>query len=105
MRSSTIAGFALCTAVILVAYAQARDQGGGARTDTSATTTEKPPPFDKGPVKIALVQYSGAGDYFELWTKGATEQADAIGFTMQAYGAQADDAKQAADMKSAIASH
>ena len=67
MRSITIAGFGLCTAVILVAYSQGRDrdQRGGARTDTSATTAEKPPPFDKGPVKIALVQYSGAGDYFE----------------------------------------
>jgi simple sugar transport system substrate-binding protein len=104
MRSSTIAAFGLCTAVILVAYAQARDQGGGARTDTSATTTEKPPPFDKGPVKIALVQYSGAGDYFELWTKGATEQVDAVGFSMQRYDAKADDARQAADMKTAIAS-
>ena len=106
MRSNTIAAFGLCTAVILVAYAQGRDrdQGGGARTDTSATTAEKPPPFDKGPVKIALVQYSGAGDYFELWTKGATEQVDAVGFSMQRYDAEADDARQAADMKTAIAS-
>jgi len=104
MRSITIAGFGLCTAVIFVAYAQARDQRGGARTDTSAKTAEKPPPFDKGPVKIALVQYSGAGDYFELWTKGAAEQVDAIGFSMQRYDANADDARQAADMKTAIAS-
>lgn len=104
MRSSTIVGFGLCTAVILVAYSQARDQRSGARTDRSATTTEKPPPFDKGPVKIALVQYSGAGDYFELWTKGATEQVEAVGFSMQRYDAKADDARQAADMKTAIAS-
>jgi simple sugar transport system substrate-binding protein len=55
-------------------------------------------------VKIALVQYSGAGDYFQLWTDGAQKQADAIGFTMQHYDAQAQDAKQAADMKTAIAS-
>ena len=49
-------------------------------------------PFDKGPVKIALVQYSGAGDYFEQWTKGARQQADSIGFEMQLHDAQADDA-------------
>ena len=70
----------------------------------SAEAASKPPPFDKGPVKIALVQYSGAGDYFQLWTEGARKQADAIGFNIQHYDAQAQDARQAADMKTAIAS-
>jgi simple sugar transport system substrate-binding protein len=55
-------------------------------------------------VKIALVQYSGAGDYFAQWTKGAQQQADTIGFTMQRYDARADDARQASDMESAIES-
>jgi simple sugar transport system substrate-binding protein len=55
-------------------------------------------------VKLALVQYSGAGDYFQQWTKGAQQQADAVGFTMQHFDAEAKDAKQAADMKAAIAS-
>jgi len=107
MRITTISGVGLCTA-FLVACSQNHDaeKHGAARaaSDTTAVA-KKPAPFDKGPVKIALVQYSGAGDYFQLWTKGAQKQADAIGFTMQAYDAQADDAKQAADMKSAIASH
>ena len=106
MRSNTIAGVGLCAALLLVACSQGRDhdQQSAAGTDTSATAAQKPPPFDKGPVKIALVQYSGAGDYFELWTKGATAQADAVGFSMQRYDAQADDARQAADMKTAIGS-
>lgn len=47
---------------------------------------------------IALVQYSGAGDHFEQWAKGAQQQADAVGFTLQLHDAQADDAGQAADM-------
>jgi simple sugar transport system substrate-binding protein len=64
----------------------------------------KPAPFDKGPVKIALVQYSGAGDYFQLWTEGARKQADAAGLSMQHYDAEAQDARQAADMKTAIGS-
>ena len=81
-----------------------RDQPSADRTAAGATAAEKPAPFDKGPVKIALVQYSGAGDYFQQWTKGARQQADAVGFTMQHYDAQADDAKQAADMKTAIGS-
>jgi simple sugar transport system substrate-binding protein len=99
-------GFGLCTALLFIACSPARDrdQPSAARSDSGARTAGKPAPFDKGPVKIALVQYSGAGDYFEQWTKGAQQQADAVGFTMQRYDARADDARQAADMKSAIAS-
>jgi simple sugar transport system substrate-binding protein len=106
MRSNKIAGFGVCTALLFIACSQNRDrdQQGAARTDAGATAAEKPAPFDKGPVKIALVQYSGAGDYFEQWTKGAQQQADAVGFTMQRYDALADDARQAADMKTAIES-
>lgn len=64
----------------------------------------KPAPFDKGPVKIAIVQNSGAGDYFQQWTNGAKQQAAAIGFEVQVYDAQADNAKQATDMETAIGS-
>ena len=96
----------LCTALLLIACSPTsdRDQQTANPPADGATAAEKPAPFDKGPVKIALVQYSGAGDYFQQWTKGAREQADAVGFDMQASDAQADDAKQAADMKATIAS-
>ena len=106
MRSTRIPGIALCTALLLVACSQGGEGDGqnAARSATGDTAAGKPAPFDKGPVKIALVQYSGAGDYFQQWTKGAGQQADAVGFSMQHYDAQADDAKQAADMKTAIAS-
>jgi simple sugar transport system substrate-binding protein len=90
MRSQTIPDIGLCTAFLLVACSQNRDrdQHTAARTDASDSVAERPAPFDKGPVKIALVQYSGAGDYFELWTKGAQQQADAVGFTMQRHDAR-----------------
>ncbi|HET6797439.1 MAG TPA: substrate-binding domain-containing protein, partial [Gemmatimonadales bacterium] len=106
MRSNTISGLGRWTALLVIACSPNRDHDrpDAARTDAGATPAEKPAPFDKGLVKIALIQYSGAGDYFEQWTKGAQQQADAIGFTMQRYDARADDAKQVADMKSAIAS-
>ena len=71
------------------------DQPGSAR---------KPAPFDAGPVSIALVQNSGAGDYFEQWTDGARQQADAAGLRMQLYDAKADPARQASHMKAAIES-
>ncbi|HKU60086.1 MAG TPA: substrate-binding domain-containing protein [Gemmatimonadales bacterium] len=106
MRIDTAPALGLCTALLLLGCSH---EGGRERptADTTAGATPaavKPAPFDKGPVKIALVQYSGAGDYFTLWTEGAKKQADAIGFTMQHYDAKADDAKQAADMKAAIGS-
>jgi simple sugar transport system substrate-binding protein len=106
MRSNTIPAFGLCTTLLCLACSQDGDRGqqSAARTEAGAPAAEKPPPFDKGPVKIALVQYSGAGDYFEQWTRGARQQADTIGFTMQLYDARADDARQAADMKAAIES-
>lgn len=63
-----------------------------------------PAPFDAGPVKVALVQNSGAGDYFQQWTNGAQQQAATIGMELQVYDAQADNAKQATDMETAIGS-
>lgn len=70
---------------------------------TTVAGAAKPAPFD-GTVKIAVVQNSGAGDYFQQWTNGAKQQADAIGIEYTWYDAQADNAKQASDMETAIGS-
>ena len=67
-----------------------------------ASTAAKPAPFDKGPVKIAMVRQSGAGDYFQQWGGGSVKQATALGFDMQVYDAQADNALQATQMQTAI---
>src|SRR5688500_918566 len=107
MKSYAISGVGLA-ALAIAACSQDREPirpaGAPPLPAAGAPAPKKPAPFDKGPVKIALVQYSGAGDYFELWTKGAQQQADAIGFEIQRYDAKADDAQQVADMKAAIAS-
>jgi simple sugar transport system substrate-binding protein len=68
----------------------------------AASTATKPAPFDKGNVKIAMVRQSGAGDYFQQWGGGSVKQAAAIGFDMQVYDAQADNALQATQMQTAI---
>ena len=106
MSTIPLSGLRTATALLLL-LACSKDRG-AATPDTAraaaSDATAKPAPFDKGPVKIALVQYSGAGDYFQLWTEGARKQADAIGFSLQRYDAQAQDAKQAADLKTAIGS-
>jgi simple sugar transport system substrate-binding protein len=105
MRITVVTGSGWSTALLLLACSQGREpQQGAADTGASATTAEKPAPFDEGPVEIALVQYSGAGDYFQQWTRGAQRQAEAVGFSMEHYDAEADDTRQAADMKAAIES-
>jgi len=78
-------------------------------TETGAAQTTvagaaAPAPFSEGTVKIAVVQNSGAGDYFQQWSNGAKQQADAIGIEYTWYDAQADNAKQASDMETAIGS-
>ncbi len=75
-----------------------------AAVETTAAGMEMPAPFDEGGVKIAVVQNSGAGDYFQQWTNGAKQQADALGIEYTWYDAQADNAKQATDMETAIGS-
>ena len=77
-------------------------EAGAAQTTVAGAA--KPAPFSEGTVKIAVVQNSGAGDYFQQWTNGAKQQADAIGIEYTWYDAQADNAKQASDMETAIGS-
>lgn len=93
------------SALLLAACSQGGSTSSAADAGTTeAATATMPAPFDAGPVKIALVQNSGAGDYFQQWTNGANLQSKAIGFEMQTYDAQADAAKQATDMETAIGS-
>src|SRR6478752_4411390 len=96
----------LCALLGLLACSKDHDgdRRGVARTPADTASDKKPAPFDAGPVKIALVQNSGAGDYFEQWTAGVRRQADAAGFEVQIYDAKADPGRQAGDMKTAIAS-
>lgn len=97
---------AAVSALMLAACSQGGSSSSAAPDKATATssTAAKPTPFNAGPVKIALVQNSGAGDYFQQWTNGATQQVNAVGFEMQKYDAQADNAKQATDMETAIGS-
>jgi len=106
IKNKALAGITVAAALLLAACSQGTsDTATGADEGTVAEATgTKPAPFDAGPVKIAIVQNSGAGDYFQQWTNGANKQAEAIGFEVQIYDAQADNAKQATDMETAIGS-
>ncbi len=84
------------------AAAPAASAAAVASAAAAASMCAKPAPFDAGPVKIAMVRQSGAGDYFQQWGGGSQKQADALGFQMQVYDAQADNATQATQMQTAI---
>ncbi|PWG08900.1 sugar ABC transporter substrate-binding protein [Streptomyces sp. V2] len=94
------------SALALSACSQSSDASTKASGDTAASakaaTGKKPAPFASGAVKVALVRQSGAGDYFEQWGNGAKAQAKALGIDLTVYDAQADNAKQATDLSSAI---
>lgn len=75
----------------------------GAPNGASATA-DLPAPFDGEPLEIALVQQSGAGDYFTAWTAGAQAQAAATNIELTVSDARNDNAKHASDLEQAIAS-
>lgn len=102
-----LAAISLASASVLLAAGcsqsnSASDATGDTAASASAATGKKPAPFDQGGVKVALVRQSGAGDYFEQWGNGAKAQAKALGIDLTVYDAQADNAKQATDLSSAI---
>ena len=82
-----------------VATTGASDQG------TVGTTTAKAPaPFDKPGVKVAIVQNSGQGDYFQQYLNGTKKQAAALGVDLDVYDAKGDNPTQAQQLEQAIAS-
>ena len=113
-RRKGILFLAILLSLAMVAAGCSQDTGSDDETTTTtaadvgtteAPTATAPAPFDTDePVKIAVVQNSGAGDYFQQWTNGAKQQADALGIEYTWYDAQADNAKQATDMETAIGS-
>jgi simple sugar transport system substrate-binding protein len=100
----------LGSALLLAGCSQDLGPGGqqAAAPETATVqdaTGQEPAPFaGDEPVRVALVQNSGAGDYFQQWTNGARQQAAALGIEIQVYDAQADNARQATDMQTAIGS-
>ncbi|PID98603.1 MAG: sugar ABC transporter substrate-binding protein [Actinomycetales bacterium] len=81
-------------------------------TQTTSEATEKmaeeekaaaPAPFDKKGVKVAIVQNTGQGDYFQQYLNGTKKQAEALGIELSVYDAQGDNATQANQVEQAIA--
>ena len=70
---------------------------------SAAPAAAAPAPFDKPGVKVAIVQNSGGGDYFQQYLNGTKKQAEALGIDLAVYDAQGDNATQATQLDQAIA--
>lgn len=73
-------------------------------TPGATSTAAAPAPFDQQGVKVAIVQNSGGGDYFQQYLNGTKKQAEALGIDLSVYDAQGDNATQANQLDQAIAS-
>lgn len=61
-----------------------------------------PPPFDQGGVKIALVRYLSAGDFFQAYEAGAQAQARALGIDLRLFPGRQNASEQRAQIEQAI---
>lgn len=62
-----------------------------------------PPPFDRGGrVKIALVSYLSAGDFFQAYQAGAQAQARALGIDLRLFPGRQNASEQRAQIEQAI---
>ncbi|MBV8621807.1 MAG: substrate-binding domain-containing protein [Curvibacter sp.] len=61
-----------------------------------------PPPFDKGGVKVALVAYLSAGDFYQAYQAGAQQQAKALGVDLRVFPGRQDAAEQRSQIEQAI---
>lgn len=104
-RPALLVALAATGLLALTACAQSAPAAETAATQSAAVATaEAPAPFSEGPVKVALVRQSGAGDYFTAWGSGAATQAKAVGIDLTVTDARNDNAKHASDLEQAIAS-
>lgn len=63
---------------------------------------DAPAPFDKGGVKIALISYISAGDFFQAYQAGAVAQAKALGVELQIFPGRQNAAEQREQILQAI---
>ncbi|WP_116136517.1 substrate-binding domain-containing protein [Trinickia diaoshuihuensis] len=68
----------------------------------AAALAGAPAPFDKGGVKIALVNYLSTGDFFQAYEAGAQRQARALGVDLRIYEGRQDASEQREQILQAI---
>jgi len=68
----------------------------------AAEKAKVPAPFDKGGVKVALISYISAGDFFQAYQSGAEAQAKAAGIDLRVFPGRQDAAQQRDQIQQAI---
>lgn len=109
MNKLIVAGIAAVSALSLAACSQGSDATTAKpKNQDSASVQEAsgdaPAPFDQAGVRVAIVQNSGQGDYFQQYLNGTKQQAAALGIDLSVYDAQGDNATQATQLDQAISS-
>src|SRR4051812_191551 len=61
-----------------------------------------PAPFDKGGVKVALISYISASDFFQAYQAGAEAQAKALGIDLRIFPGRQDAAEERDQVQQAI---
>ncbi|TDW28098.1 monosaccharide ABC transporter substrate-binding protein (CUT2 family) [Rhizobium azibense] len=61
-----------------------------------------PAPFDKGGVKVALISYISAGDFFQAYQAGAEAQAKSLGIDLRIFAGRQDAGEQREQILQAI---
>lgn len=61
-----------------------------------------PAPFDRGAVKVALVNYLSTGDFFQAYEAGAQKQAKSLGIDLRIYEGRQDATQQRDQIQQAI---
>jgi simple sugar transport system substrate-binding protein len=61
-----------------------------------------PAPFDKGGVKLALISYISAGDFFEAYQSGAEAQAKALGVDLRVFPGKQDATEERDQIEQAV---
>jgi simple sugar transport system substrate-binding protein len=73
-----------------------------AATACAAGIAGAPPPFDKGGVKIALVRYLSAGDFFQAYEAGAQAQSRALGIDLRLFPGRQNASEERSQIEQAI---
>ena len=106
-KANILAGIVVLSTLALAACSQGTDFSGDKAKDDAgkskvkAATADAPPPFG-GKVRVAIVQQSGQGDYFQQYLNGTKQQAEALGVELSVFDAQGNNASQSAEIDQAI---
>ncbi|HTJ94867.1 MAG TPA: substrate-binding domain-containing protein [Pararobbsia sp.] len=100
--SATLPRKAVATGATLALIASALISSAWMTPACASGISGAPAPFDKGGVKIALVNYLSTGDFFQAYDSGAQKQAKALGIDLKIFPGKEDAALQQEQIQQAI---